>query len=57
MGNPPFRRSIDGMHRCLNDRNPRPHCPNQNLHLELESLGFGLKVKGFRKGINAKSGL
>ena len=57
MGNSLFRRPIDGMYRRLDDGNSRPHCPNQNLHLELESLGFGLKVKGFRKGINAKSGL
>ena len=57
MGNPLFGRPIDGMHRCLNDRNPRPHCPNQNLHLKLESLGLGSKVEDFRKGVNPKSGL
>jgi hypothetical protein len=57
MGNPLFRRSIDGMYRCFDDGNPTPHCPNQNLHLKLESFGLGPKVQGFRKGVNPKSGL
>ncbi len=57
MGNPFFRRPIDGMYRCLNDGNPTPNCPNQNLHLELESLGLGPKVQGFRKRVNPKPGL
>jgi len=57
VGNPLFRRPIDGMHRCLDDGNPKPYCPNQNLHLKLVSPGLGSKVQGFRKGINPKSGL
>ncbi len=54
MGNPLFRRPIDGMYRCLDDGNPTPNCPNQDLYLKLESPGFGPKVKGFREGINPK---
>jgi len=57
VGNPLFRRPIDGMHRYLDDGNPKPHCPNQNLHLKLVSPGLGSKVQGFRKGVNPKSGL
>ncbi len=57
MRNSLFRRPINGMYRCLDDGNPAPHCPDQNLHLELESPGLGPKVKGFWKGINPKSGL
>jgi hypothetical protein len=54
MGNPLFRRSIDGMHRYLDDGNPTPHCPNQNLHLKLEPPRFGPEVQGFRKRVNPK---
>jgi hypothetical protein len=57
MGNPLFRRSIDGVHRCLDDGDPKPDCPNQNLYLKLVSPGLGSKVQGFRKGINPKSRL
>jgi hypothetical protein len=57
MGDPLSRRSIDGTHRYLDDENPSPHRPNQNLHLKLVSPGLGSKVQGFRKGVNAKSGL
>jgi hypothetical protein len=57
MGNPLFRRAINGTYRYLDDGNPAPHCPNQNLHLKLESLGPGPKVQGFRKGVNPKSRL
>jgi len=57
MGNPLSWRLIDGMDRCLDDGNSTPHCPNQNLHLKLVSLGLGPKVQGFRKGVNPKSRL
>jgi hypothetical protein len=57
MGDSLFKRPIEGTHRCLDDGNSKPHCPNQNLHLKLVSLGFGPKVQGFRKGVNPKSGL
>jgi hypothetical protein len=57
VGNPLFRRPIEGMHRDLEDRNPTPNCPNQNLHLKLISPGLGPKAQGFREGVNPKSGL
>jgi hypothetical protein len=57
VGDPLFRGPIEGTHRCLDDRNPIPHCPNQNLHLKLVSPGLGPEVQGFRKGVNPKPGL
>ena len=57
MGDPLLTRPIDGMHRRLDDGNSTPNCQNQNLHLKLVSPGPGPKAQGFRKGINAKSGL
>jgi hypothetical protein len=57
MGEPLFMGAVEDAHRCLDDGNPRPHCPNQNLHLKLVSPGLGPKVQGFRKRVNPKSGL
>jgi len=57
MRDPLPNRPIEGMHRDLNNGNPTPYCPNQNLHLKLVSPGLGPKVKGLRKGVNPQSGL
>jgi hypothetical protein len=57
VGDPLFRRPIEGTHRGFDNRNPTPHCTNQNLHLKLVSLGLGPKVQGFGKGVNPKSRL
>jgi hypothetical protein len=55
VGNPLFRRPIEGMHRDLEDRNPTPNCPNQNLHLKLISHGFDTKVEDFRKRVTPET--
>jgi hypothetical protein len=57
VGNPFSGNPIEGTYRRLDDGNSTPHCPNQNLHLKLVSLGLGPKTQGFRKGVNPKSGL
>jgi hypothetical protein len=57
VGDPLLRRPIDGMYRRLDDGNPTPHCPDENLHLKLISLALGPKVQGFRKRVDPKPGL
>jgi hypothetical protein len=57
MRDPLPNRLIEGMHRDLNDGNPMPYSPDQNLHLKLVSPGSGSKVKDLREGVDSQSRL